>query len=317
VGRLVDPNYRPPYTQQFNFGYSYALNQNNLFEVEYVHTLSLHTSKTININPLNPVTGDRPLSAAFAAAGQPVLNRIDNEESIDRSRYDGLNFSYRRRMSRRLSINTSYVLARAVCYNCVNGSNAFRNRPPDPSNPLDPHFFGFAPNDERHRVTFSGVIDIPFGIQVSPILQLASARPYNGQSTVDFLGFGQTAGTTRPAIVPVGDTNNLLALAGLTKAEGQACLAAGTCTTTGFDTFRGQTFFNLDMRISKGFKLGETKELKLLTQFFDLTNRSNFGGNFDNTQQSKTVNQPNAYITPASVVIPQSFRAEFGAEFRF
>jgi hypothetical protein len=298
-----------------NLGYSFALNENNVFELEYVHTLSLHTSKTVNINPTLPGTNTRILSAAFAAANQPILNRIDDEQSIDRSRYDGLNLSYRRRMSKRLSINTSYVLARAVCYYCTLGANAFRNRPTDPFNPIRPEDFGFAPNDERHRWTFSGVVDAPFGIQLAPILQLASARPFNAQSNTDYLGFGQASGVTgaRPAVVPINDRNNLFTFAG----NDGSCLTAGTCTLSGFDTFRGQAFFNVDLRVAKAFKVGENKQLKLISQFFDLTNRSNFGGNFVARQGATNIFQPRTYITPSSVVIPQSFRAEFGAEFRF
>src|SRR5437879_6230750 len=80
TGRLMDPNYRNPVSQQFNFGYQWAATKNSVVEVEYVHTLGLHENKTVNINPTiavlgvdssgNPtiVSDARPLSAAFAAA---------------------------------------------------------------------------------------------------------------------------------------------------------------------------------------------------------------------------------------------------------
>jgi hypothetical protein len=84
TGRLMDPDYRNPVSQQFNFGYQWAATRNSVVEVEYVHTLGLHENKTVNINPTiavlgtdssgNPeiVSNDRPLSAAFVAAGVPT-----------------------------------------------------------------------------------------------------------------------------------------------------------------------------------------------------------------------------------------------------
>ena len=110
VGRIIDPDYRNPVAEEFNLGYSWALNPTSVVEVEYTHVLSLHENKTINIDqkvPAGPVVDGsgnvvdvnlvRPLTAAFQAAGQPRLNSVRNEASINRSRYDGVNFSYRQR----------------------------------------------------------------------------------------------------------------------------------------------------------------------------------------------------------------------------
>src|SRR5207248_7657184 len=92
TGRLMDPKYRNPVTEEFNVGYEYAVTPTSVFEVEYVHTLGLHENKTISINPSiassigtdkagNPIitASPRPLTAAFAAAGVPVLGRVMDE----------------------------------------------------------------------------------------------------------------------------------------------------------------------------------------------------------------------------------------------
>src|SRR5260370_20674589 len=57
VGRLMDPNYRNPVTEELHRGYSSALNSNTAFEAEYTHVLGLHENKTININQRVPVNG--------------------------------------------------------------------------------------------------------------------------------------------------------------------------------------------------------------------------------------------------------------------
>ncbi len=59
VGRLIDPNYRNPVSEEFNLGYSWAVNTNSVVEVEYTHVLGLHENKTINIDQ-KVVTGSEP-----------------------------------------------------------------------------------------------------------------------------------------------------------------------------------------------------------------------------------------------------------------
>jgi hypothetical protein len=316
VGRIMDPHYRNPYSQQFNVGYAFSINTNNVVELEYVHELGLHESKTININPLIPgdPNGARVLDSTFAAAGLPLLGRIDDEQSIDRSRYDGMNLSYRRRLSKRVSINSAYVLSRAVCYRCYLGAASFRNRPSDPFVPLSPADFGYAPSDERHRFTFSGIFDLPWGFQISPIFQAASARPYDPLSEFNILGYGQSA-AARPAVVPVSNPSDFTTYAD--PAAAAAALASGQGRLSKFNSLRGSPFVQLDLRASKNFKFGEKYNLRLISQFFDVTNRANYGGNYTGVVTDPNFRQPAGYITPSGVIIPQSFRAEFGAEFRF
>src|SRR5260370_34990281 len=111
----MDPSYHNPYTEQFNIGYSHEFDSANVVEIEYIHSLGLRESKTTDINPkLNG--GARILNAAFAAKGLPALTSVQVEQSVGRSRYDGLNVSYRRRLSRRFSVSSSYVLSRSLPY---------------------------------------------------------------------------------------------------------------------------------------------------------------------------------------------------------
>jgi hypothetical protein len=326
VGRLMDPDYRNPYTQQWNIGYAYQLTPTSVIEVEYTHVLALRESKTININPQLPAlvppgsnaTPPRPLDAAFVAAGLPKLGRIDLESSVGRSRYDGLNLSYRRRLTNRFSVNSSYVLSRAVAYN--GDAAAFRNRATDVNDIFAKHDFGPTPSDERHRFVLSGVVDLPKGIQFAPIMQIASARPYNSLMGLDnVFGFGTGTGAVH-AIVNATAPNDLLANQGKTVADVpalRACLAAGTCIEAPYNNLRGQAFFQLDARLSKDIKFNERAKLKLIFQAFDLTNRANFGNNFEGNIRRKTFGTPTGFITPSGVIVPRSFSGEFGAQFIF
>ncbi len=315
TGRLMDPDYHNPYSQQWNIGYSFAIDPSSVVEVEYIHELGLRESKTFNANPkVVALGGARLLSAAFAAAHQPQLSRIDVEQSVGRSRYDGLNISYRRRMTHHISINTNFVLSRALAYN--GNAASFRNRAGDLDNIFAAHDLGPTPNDELARWVFSGVFELPWGFQFSPILQLASGRPYNAIQGIDYYGTGQFTAAEHVVLLN-SSPDNYLGTIGYSAAQIRACLAAAQCHEATFDSLRGQAFFQLDTRISKSIHLGESRRLNLILQMFDMTNRANFGNNYVGNIRSTKFRQPNGFITPSGVIIPRSFSGEIGAEFVF
>ena len=98
-------------------------------------------------------------------------------------------------------------------------------------------------------------------------------------SGVDILARG--SGYSRPIIVFNDDPKNLTAIED--SGTALACLAAGTCHQLGYDTKRGDPFFQLDMRFAKNIRMGEHRNLQLIFQAFNLTNKTNYGSNFHNT----------------------------------
>lgn len=315
VGRLVDPDFKNPYNQQMNIGYAWQLSANNVVEVEYIHVLGLREAKRQIINYTRPELGNsREFNAAFAAAGLPALNQIVVESSIGRSRYDAMDVSYRKRFSKRFSINTNYVLSRALAY--TGGPAAFGNAAVNPRNIFDPADLGPAPNDERHRWVFSGIWQLPFGIQLSPIVQWASPRPYNITQGVSWLGVGGSNGAARAVLLKNAPTN-LTATANLTAAQLRAGIADGSMYQIGYDAGRGQRFFQADLRISKSFMIAERHRLEFIGQFFNLTNRANFGGNYVGSIRSAAFGTPQGYIAPSAVIVPKSFAAELAVQYRF
>jgi hypothetical protein len=337
VGRIMDPDYENPVTQQWNLGYSWQFNSYSVFEFDYTHILGLHESKTLNINPtqlmlLNSAGQEisaRPLSAAFTAAGLPVLGRVDLEASVGRSRYDGLNVSYRRRLHQGVTVNATYTLSRALAYNGTLG--AFRNRAWNPFNYFDSSELGPTPTDSRHRFSMGSVINLPGGFQVAPIMQVESGRTYTAGygAAVDTLGTGSGRGTSHvvvfannpgdlratltafgdPAVTPPGSAPNAV--------KYRNCLRSGQCIHAPFDNLRGQPFFQLDARVTKSFKIRERANLQAIFQVFDLTNRANFGNNFVTDIRQTTFGTPSAFITPSGVTIPHSLSAEIGMKFVF
>jgi len=315
VGRLMDPFYHNPYTEQFNVGYSFELDSANVIEVDYIHSLGLRESKTLDINPKLPALGGaRPLNPAFNAVGLPSLGRVDVESSVGRSRYDGFDIAYRRRLSRHFSVNSSYVLSRALAYN--GSAAAFRNRPFNELNYFASTDLGPTPSDSTHRGVVSGIIEVPWGIRLTTTLQVESGRPYNPTEGIDVTGQGESS-LTRHAIVPKDQPTNYSVYAGSTAAQIQTCLASGACVPTGFDSARGNPFFQWDVRVGKQIKFGERSNLELFFQGFDITNHANFGGSYNNNIRSSSFGTPFGFITPGGTVLPRSFSGEFGAQYRF
>jgi hypothetical protein len=310
---IYDPNYKNPYSEQANAGYSWSVTPNSVIEAEYVHELGLRESKTIVINP--EINGVRYTDALLKAAGVPVIGQFSLRMSIGRSRYDGMNLTYRRRMNKRFSVNATYTLSKAVAYN--GNSAAFGNAPTLLTNWFSPADFGPTPSDERHHVTASGLLALPWKIQVAPIMQVGSGRPYTAlEGITDVFGYGGGAGSTH-AIVLNSDPNNLTATASYTATQLQSCIAANTCHQVPYDSLRGAAFFQLDARVSRTINFGERAKLELFFQAFNLTNHANFGAQYQTSIRASNFGQPINFIGGTGVVIPKSFSGEFGARFSF
>jgi hypothetical protein len=254
IGRLMDPNYRTPVSEEFNGGYTWQINSKSVIEAEYVHVLGLHGNKTINVDPnisVNPANIQttattenaakagvccgfyKPLDAAFLAAGVPILGSVRDEESINRSRYDGLDISYRQRGFHRTDLTVNYTLARAIAYGDT--GSGFRNYPRDPQNPFSPFEFGPTFNDERHHLTLAGTAHLPWGMEFSPIVQVGSARPYSAATGTNLLnlGGGSAAGTL---VVSNSDPTNLTLFPATSagKLAATQCYYAGNCHVVPF-----------------------------------------------------------------------------------
>ena len=126
------------------------------------------------------------------------------------------------------------------------------------------------------------------------------------------LGIG--SGYSRPLIIDSSDPTNPTKFADTPPSA--ACLASGQCHQIGYDTMRGFPFFQLDMRVAKN-KLGESRNLQLTFQAFNLTNKTNYGNNIVNTANSTEFLRPAGYINPTNSTMPRAFVGEFGFRFTF
>lgn len=305
VGRMANPRLTDPWSQQWSLGWAWQIHPDFAFSIDYYHTLGTHEERVVNANPklrtiCNPDWGGNPadprcvagadtrlLDPAFAAAnggagvcapdlssptgtscGAGRLAHIYEYSTNNRSMYDGINFQLRKRMTHRVMFQTSYVLSWSRAWGGFPvASYGGSGLAVAPDQQFRPEEFNRTNFDERHRFTFSGVFDVPGGIQVSPIFTAAAARPYSILAGQDVDGDGRVAIDR----VCSGSTAANIIL----PTVGQA-----PCTMLKPNTVSGKPFVQMDLRTAKNFRLSERMSFALYAEFYNLFNRANFCNDF-------------------------------------
>jgi hypothetical protein len=286
TGQWISPTLVEPKTYQTHLGYAHTLATNTTMSVDYTLTIGRNELRTMNINPL--INGVRRLAPALAAAGQPSnqFGTVNILSSINKSRYNALTFLFQRRFPR-ATLQAHYTLAHAYSYGGSTGNRSGAGAPMVWNLPEGPGEWGPNGPDERHRVVATGVFDLKYGIQLSPVVQVASARPYN-----------LTAGTDLNA-----DGNN-----------NDRYIDPATGKQVSLNAARGDKTFVFDMRSTKYFNLGTTdRKVGVFVEAFNLFNTVNFGNAYGGNSRSATFRTPTGYMP--SIGYPR--QVQLGARFLF
>jgi hypothetical protein len=315
-GRLIDPDFESPYTQQFNAGFAKELGTKMAVEFDYIHILGLHEFTQIDANPrIGPLVNaqrtsplqPRLLASQFAAHASELLAAFGTAtpfasirvaQSDGRSRYDAFTVSFRRRYSNHFLLNAHYTLARAKAW--FGQISDFGVQPQNPFDKFNPaENFGYTGEDERHRFVVSAVIDLPWGFQLSPIVQASSARPY---SIFPDPGSGAGGDINRDGVVNDRETRD---------GNDQHHLPPFT--------ERGDKFSQVNLRVGWTHKFTENMKLSLFFEGFNIFNTANFGNSFDGTVGSPNFKKPINFFgaTGFSEPIGIPFQGQFGFRFNF
>ncbi len=315
-GRINDPDMAEPYIQKWSIGFETTLGQNTTISSDYVHTLGLHESRVQVINPrirqicdplfpgstpTSPLcvrgANSRLLDRAFVDAGlfrlgsmglvngTPRIEQINMIGTTNRSLFDSWTTTIRRR-TRNIIFSASYVLANSRAWGGQPVASYSGNGiAVTPENQFRDGEFGPTRIDERHRIVLSGVFDLPGNLQLAPIMQYASSRPYSptagadidgdGLLLVDRLCEGVDLRATLGAVV------NSQALPSNAVTFGCRQLPVNS-QRQGFIvdaqrniSERSGRFFNVDLRVTKTFALGERFKIKGYADFYNLFNTEN------------------------------------------
>jgi hypothetical protein len=179
---VVDPRFRTPYSENYNWGFQYQLSQDTLLEAYYVGSLGrkLITSADVNAPQIPVLQAQFANSGGFAGGGftnadcarplggctdptDPNSSLVDagqllTNHSNGTSESHQLQMTLDKRFSHGFNIRAAYTFAKTI-----DEQSGFRARSSTQTNPLSLAFDrGLADFDATHRLVISGSWEIPW-----------------------------------------------------------------------------------------------------------------------------------------------------------
>ncbi|HYM75549.1 MAG TPA: carboxypeptidase regulatory-like domain-containing protein [Candidatus Dormibacteraeota bacterium] len=165
--------------------------------------------------------------------------------SDNRSSYNALMLHLQGNVTNRFNLVANYTLSKAQTWGCVLGELFdYVNGVCDPTNAFAPGDYGPSGEDVRHRFVLAGTVRIPGGFELTTMTQAEAARPFT---------------------ITTQDNSQRISVNG---------------TPTALDAFRGTPYVQMDLRVTRPFKIGERWEVRPFAEFFNVFNRNNPGANF-------------------------------------
>jgi len=275
------PNFRPPYSQQAEFGIEREIVPGLSISASYIysHTIGLPTAidtnllpaplstiplangKTVSYRNWNPSAGTpgdpdplggtefpggvSPCANPFKCFVNPFIVQNNEYASVGAALYQAGILEIKKRFSNHFSVFGNYTYSKGFDTGTDFNSDY---GPQDPTNLGADR--GLSEFDQRHKVVMAGVIDSPWTNAVLAGFQLAPIFTYNSGHPFNLLAGGEVNGdnhTTNER--PIG---------------------------AGRDTGLGPSYTNFDMRLSWQHKLGEKARVQLTAEGFNIANHTNF-----------------------------------------
>jgi outer membrane receptor protein involved in Fe transport len=305
----IDPNFRTPYSFQYNLTLQRELPAGIAFEIGYVGARGVKLLAMRDINqPLffpgassEDIFDRRPtqlLGQDFGVGGADV---VQEQQSIGTSIYNSLQMKVAKRFGDGLTLLSSYTYSTSI----DNTTDVFGFRgtaaiPQDANNLRAER--GFSPFDIRQRFTLGYSYELPFGkdkrflantgafvdklisnLQINGIVTLQGGQPLTVLLGMDAALTGNFFTEQRPnnipgAFIQTSDGRAVLA-PHLRNADGSpnfiALQAAGVIPAPG-NTFRGPNYKNVDFSLTKRTALSQNTAIEFRAEFFNLFNRPAF-----------------------------------------
>jgi hypothetical protein len=298
---LVSPQFRAPDILEASLQIEREIFENTTLTVGTMWNHGLHilsgSAYDLNLEPLQGTTTyiTCPAGATTAPCSGPAITlpNMDNglltegrinpnlgqiQELISPAQnyYNSLFVQLQRRMSRGLSLQFSYTLAKSMMLDGMDFSNQF-----DFSNTHAPSLL-----DQRHRISLAGVYRprmerltgsdagraILSGWTLSSVMEFSSGRPYaallSPACTSSNLSFGNCNGAN--------DNLNDTAFNETTAATAGGVNGAGPTPGIGLNSFYGPWLERVDAGLARSFAIREGKELQFQAQVFNLLNHANY-----------------------------------------
>ena len=267
-------------TNQWNFNVQRTLPGNSLFSIAYVGSNTVQNGTNANLNQPEPGPGGNNLRRWF-----PGFSNIITRVPIGGANYQGLEAKFERRFARGFSFLSGYTWSKTLVKQLGQRTS----------------FFHLAPEkttSRQHlpqRLFFAGVLDLPFGNGRKYASQGALSRIIGGWQISPIFeaqrGLPVSPGVAgNPANTQGGQRPNRIGDGNLPRDQRtpERWFDVSAFTVPDRFTFgnaaaniiEGPGLVNLDLMISRTFRLHERLSLDFRTEFFNLFNEAHF--NFPN-----------------------------------
>jgi len=277
-----------PNTYSWNVSIQRQLTNDWVVSASYIGSRVLHLYNNVAINYADPTVPGATTSTTDArrllnlrnpAEGQYVGN-MDRWDASGKQTYHGLLASVQKKLSHNVSMNANWTYSHCIGY--FSGYNSKTDQTVTvPDNPLFDR--GNCDSDRRHIFNLTGVVQTPrfannvlriaaTGWQFAGIYRFQSGMPISVQNGTDrnLTGINHQ----RPNVV---DPNNVYSGESCPKCRylntaAFAQPALGTIGNLGWNSLVAPTYWDIDIAVSRDFRLTERQSVQLRADAFNVTN---------------------------------------------
>jgi hypothetical protein len=276
---ISDPEMEIPYVDQISLGVERQLSTNWSAGVNLVRNwgsallvsdntnlgaptvLTLANAASLGVSTPNAQQIGRPYYGSTNRL-DPLYNNIQVVSSSGWSSYYGMQFTVQKRLAQGYSLRANYILSESK----DDGSDFTQaEQPNDPYNRAAER--SFSAEHQRHRVTLTGVWELPYG------------RDGKGDGHPLLLGAfgGWTMSTT---FTYRSGTAENPSVGSDVNADGNSSTDRPFVdgTMAGRNSYEGPDYAGVNLRLSKRFRFDRRRALLLQFEAFNLLNRTNYGG---------------------------------------
>ena len=292
------------YANQTNVGVNRMIRRDLALSADFTTVYRYGDRDTVEINIPDQVTRIRPY---------PQYQRVNFWEPTADNTYKALLLKVEKRMSNRYQALLSYTLSKAE-------DNTFTSALSDHYGYTKVRRPGVA--DRRHRLVASGIVSLPYDMQLSTIGDFRSSLPFGpitpgldlNNDTLSGTSISAPANSDLPAaVMPMSGCRalNLDAINAFRTGRNLTPVAQVACPT----------FVNVDLRFSKFIRVGGSGRAELIAQLFNIFDRANFNVPNNNISAGNDTTTGRPLFGTSTSLLPNinapSRQAEFAVRFQF
>ena len=255
---IIPDDYVLPESQNTTVGFGWQLNNTTAIDVDYVHAYGYNQLGGLDLN--------LPASGALNASNPrpvPQFTEVKSLENFTKSWYDAVETQFRTRFGRVDNLRVSYTLSRSW----RDGVTHYQTYPGTMRTPNEAGYN----EDNRHNLSVSAAGSLPFGIQLSGILQALSGSPHNVSAGRDLDG-DRVATNDRPAGLPISVGRNVAEELRIIN-EFRTSIGRAPITE---EHLKLDPFITLSLRLTKAFTFPNAQRMELFLEGYNILNRVNF-----------------------------------------